>query len=61
MSANTKSTSSGERAASREAETKAVIQEFRRKGRPVRPIAPTNAVQSATDRDALSRVSERQV
>jgi hypothetical protein len=41
MTANAKSTSSGERATRREAETKAVIQEFRRKSRPVRPIAPT--------------------
>jgi hypothetical protein len=60
MTANAKSTSSGERAVSRDDETRAVIQEFRRKDRPVRSIAPTDVVQRATDRGALSGVRERQ-
>jgi hypothetical protein len=49
MTGNVKSSSPGERDVSREAETKAVILEFRRKDRPVRPRAPAGIVQRAIE------------
>lgn len=48
MTGNVESSLRGERDMSRETETKAVIREFRRKDRPVRPRAPTDAVHRAT-------------